>query len=227
MLSATDCQNSDSELALPCSIDVDTTVMIAVQSSVPPHTPQLSSVAFTQHCPDGAITVEQHAPLTSMPTPTPPHTPQASTGTPTPQHDPLLPMATPSPQHRPVTTSIPPAPDGQHAPDTSTTPPTQPPPATFCSSTVSQCAPPQPGAHPHVPAALTSLLRTHSSCVSPLAADGRQSVAVTQAQVPASQLCTSTGRSPMHCPGGAVVPLPIRHVTTRHCCPAPQLSGDR
>ena len=122
---------------------------VVLQLFVPPHTPQLSITAPTQHTPDGGNALLQHRPVTSTDTLLPPHTPHTST-TPA-QHRPDPSTTPPAPQHTPVTTSITPT---QHSPLLSTTPPLHGtaadplPPDDTISGTV-HVAPPQPSRHTH------------------------------------------------------------------------------
>jgi hypothetical protein len=91
------------------------------QVLLPPHTPQLSTLAPTQHMPVGGRAVEQHTPNMSTATLVPLQTPQTST-LPLVQHRPALSTSLPLGQHRPLLASMKPA---QHVPAVSTTPSSQ------------------------------------------------------------------------------------------------------
>ncbi len=117
----------------------------------PPHTPQLSTVPFKQHKPEGGSAEVQHVPLTSTATPLPPHTPHAST-LPA-QHRPAASTDTPSPQHLPVTESTKPV---QHVPLTSTIPSSH---GTDNKTGMSQASPPHPRRHTQVLAAVSQVQR--------------------------------------------------------------------
>jgi hypothetical protein len=112
---------------------------------LPPHTPQLSTTAPTQHSPDGGRAEVQHVPSASTATPLPPHVPQAST-VPERQHCPAASIGLPSGQHRPVMESTYPK---QHPPTVSTMPSQGGLPAAGLTKGVLHPLPSQPFAHSH------------------------------------------------------------------------------
>lgn len=63
----------------PTPVAFSVTNTVARHALLPPHTPQLSTWAPTQHMPDGGSGVEQHTPHASTATLVPLHTPHAST----------------------------------------------------------------------------------------------------------------------------------------------------
>ena len=79
---------TSADVTLPAVESTTPNNALALHEAVPPHTPQLSSVLFPQHCPEGDRGEAQHTPSESTTSPLPPHTPHASTAPPAGQQAP-------------------------------------------------------------------------------------------------------------------------------------------
>jgi hypothetical protein len=182
------------------------TLILAVHSFTPPHTPQLSNSTDPQHLPAADKGDRQQTPMESTATPDPLQFPQASRVPE--QQRPSREITSEEPQHRPVTTSTS---FKQHLPKMSTIPTHTP---SVEKSGMSQDGPVQPSLHSHL-----RLDNTHRLFVMRAV----QSVSTLHSQgIPVSHSTDDAGRSPAaHKLSDTTAPELFTQTTIRVLLPKP------